>query len=247
MASKKGVCVVVGCGPGLGESVAVKFAKEGYKIAAMCRREDSFKAAHKSLSALPGCKFKFYACDATKQESVKKCFRDARKDLGGVEVLVYNAGGGGFGVTVLDIKPEAFVQSFMVSCTGALLCTQEVLPDMLSSSAKKKGTILYTSATSAFRGGAKTAQFACGKHALRALSQSVAKEYGKRGVHACHVRLDCILDTPGYVARYPDMHKDDRLASTDEIANSYWALHMQSPMAWSNEIDIRPYKEGWSC
>ena len=38
-------------------------------------------------------------------------------------------------------------------------------------SVPKKGTILFSSATSAFRGGARTAQFACGKHALRALSQ----------------------------------------------------------------------------
>merc|ERR1719473_2514027 len=100
---------------------------------------------------------------------------------------------------------------------------------MLSSSGsgphrvKKKGTIIYSSATSAFRGGAKTAEFACGKHALRALSQSVAKEYGKQGVHAAHIRLDCVLDTPTYQTRFSEMYAANKLACTDDIAETYFA------------------------
>jgi len=91
-------------------------------------------------------------------------------------------------------------------------CVAQVLPPMLASEGggahrvKKKGTLIFSSATSAFRGSATTAQFACGKHALRALSQSIAKEYGKQGVHACHVRLDALLDTPAYRERYADMY-----------------------------------------
>lgn len=61
-------------------------------------------------------------------------------------------------------------------------------------------------ATSAFRGGNGTAQFACGKHALRALSQSIAKEFGKQGIHSVHVRLDAVLDTPGSQKKMPEMY-----------------------------------------
>ena len=95
---------------------------------------------------------------------------------------------------------------------GVAGCVAQVLPPMLASEGggahrvKKKGTLIFSSATSAFRGSATTAQFACGKHALRALSQSIAKEYGKQGVHACHVRLDALLDTPTYRERYADMY-----------------------------------------
>ena len=120
---------------------------------------------------------------------------------------------GGFGKGIMDIDPSEFVKSFEVSCLGALLCVQQLLPGMLASDGvgdgkfKKRGTFLFTSATSAFRGSAKCAQFAAGKHALRALSQSVAREYSAQGIHCCHVRLDCILDTPGYVTKYPAMQE----------------------------------------
>ncbi len=248
----KGVCAVVGCGPGLGASVALRFAREGFAIAALNRTEASFSPTRQQLAKM-GARFAFFQTDASNEDMVRQSFQQVRKDLGAVNVLVYNCGGGGFGQTIMDINPKNFVKSFEVSCLGALLCTQAVLPGMLQSDgsdsgkAKKKGTIIYSSATSAFRGGAKTAQFACGKHALRALSQSVAKEYGKQGIHSAHVRLDCVLDTPGYRERYADMYAANMLASTDDIAETYYSLYKQSPLAWSNEIDIRPFQEGWSC
>ena len=96
-------------------------------------------------------------------------------------------------------------------------------------------------------GGATSAQFACGKFALRALSQSIAKAYGAHGIHACHVRLDCLLDTPKYQEKYKEMYEANKMGCTDDIADTYFAIHEQSPLGWSNEIDIRPFQEGWSC
>jgi len=257
----KGVCAVVGAGPGLGGSVALRFAKEGFKIAAFNRTAKSFAPTAKALTEL-GATYSFYECDATDEVAVKTKFKMAKEELGSINVLVYNAGGGGFGIKPLDINPQEFKKSFEVSCLGALLCSQAVLPDMLSSSGeltmrttddeyamkyKKRGTILFSSATSAFRGSATTGQFACGKHALRALSQSIAKAYASKGIHVCHVRLDCILDTPNYRARFPDAFNKGTLASTQQIAETYFQLYQQSTLAMSNEIDIRPFQEGWSC
>lgn len=252
MAAARGVCAVVGCGPGMGGSAAVKFAKEGYKIAAMNRTPASFEPTEAKLKEM-GATYGFFACDATDKSAVDAAFAKAKETLGTIDVLVYNAGGGGFGISILDIKPEEFERSFSMSCAGALYCSQAVLADMLaregggSHSVKKKGTLIFSSATSAFRGSSKTAQFACGKHALRALSQSIAKEFGSQGIHAAHVRLDCILDTPGYQQKMPDMYAQKRMGCTDDIAETYFALSQQSPLGWSNEIDIRPFQEGWSC
>ena len=236
----------------MGGSAAVKFAKEGYQIAAMCRTAETFGPTEAKLQAM-GATYKFYAMDATDKVAVQSTFGAVQADLGAVDVLVYNCGGGGFGIPLLDISPEDFKNSFDLSCVGALLCSQAVLPGMLARegggphAVKKKGTIIFSSATSAFRGAEKTAQFACGKHALRALSQSLAKEFGKQGVHAAHVRLDCLLDIPKYQAAYPDMYAQKRMGNTDDIAETYFALSQQSPLGWSNEIDIRPFQEGWSC
>lgn len=246
------VCAIVGCGPGLGGSCALKFAQKGFKIAAMNRTAASFAPTEEKLKAV-NAEYSFYAMDAVDQASVTAAFAAVKAAMGPVEVLIYNVGGGGFGPTVLEIDPTAFVQSFNLSCTGALLCSQAVLPDMLASegagsyTVKKKGTILFSSATSAFRGTANTGQFACGKFALRALSQSIAKEYGKQGIHACHIRLDCGLDTPGNRERYPQAVEANKFGVTADIAESYYAMYEQSPLGWSNEIDIRPFQEGWTC
>ena len=66
-------------------------------------------------------------------------------------------------------------------------------------------------------------------------------------MHAVHVRLDALLDTPAYQERYAEAYAANKLASTDDIAETYFALYEQSPLGWSNEIDIRPFQEGWSC
>jgi hypothetical protein len=60
------------------------------------------------------------------------------------------------------------------------------------------------------------------------------------------VRLDCQLDTPGQQAGQPEAHAANKLACTDDIAESYFNIHAQSMLGLSNEIDIRPFQEGWS-
>ena len=83
-----------------------------------------------------------------------------QSDLGPVTVLVYNCGGGGFGKPVLAIDPAEFLQSFNLSCMGALLCSQAVLPAMIareggdgadSHRVKKKGTIIFRCVMTAWR------------------------------------------------------------------------------------------------
>ena len=147
---------------------------------AMNRTAESFAPTEAALKEI-GVKYNFYEMEASDANSVKKAFAAVQTEVGRVDVLVYNSGGGGFGINILDIDPVAFVDSFKASCLGALLCSQAVLPGMLASEGtgdfkvKKKGTLIFTSATSAFRGSSGTAQFAAGKHGLRALSQSIAK------------------------------------------------------------------------
>ena len=55
---------------------------------------------------------------------MRRSFAAAAADLGVINVLVYNAGGGGFGKTVMEIDPKEFIQSFNISCVGALNCVQ---------------------------------------------------------------------------------------------------------------------------
>lgn len=73
------------------------------------------------------------------------------------------------------------------------------------------------------------------------------REYQPQGIHVVHVRIDAILDTPSYKARFASQNEAGELGSCDEIANTYYALYQQSLGCLSNEIDVRPFQEKWSC
>lgn len=75
---------------------------------------------------------------------------------------------------------------------------QETLPLLLSATdtSPHPPTLLITGATASVRGSAYFSTFAAGKFALRALGQSLAREFGPRGVHVAHVVVDGVIDIP---------------------------------------------------
>ena len=61
------------------------------------------------------------------------------------------------------------------------------------------------------------------------------------------MRPDCDLDVPLMRERYGDDYANAQLADPDAVADSYWWAHRQPKSAWSNEIEIRPHTESWTC
>ena len=132
------------------------------------------------------------------------------------------------------------------SSLGAAHFSQAVLPLLLETekaSLEYPPTLIFTSATAALRGGALFSSFATGKFALRALSQSLAREFGPKGVHVAHAIIDGVIDIP----RTKDWKFDapDAKISPEGIADSYWHVHTQPRTSFTYELDIRPYIEKW--
>ena len=88
--------------------------------------------------------------------------------------------------------------------------------------------------------------FAMGKHSLKALSQAIAREHAQDGVHAVHIRIDCGIDGPKAKEWMGDKYDSDLLGSPDDLADTYVWLAQQPKHGWTNEIDLRPYKEKWT-
>jgi NAD(P)-dependent dehydrogenase (short-subunit alcohol dehydrogenase family) len=126
---------------------------------------------------------------------------------------------------------------------GGFLFAQQSLP-LLIETAKSNPvhppTLLFTGATASIKASINFAAFASSKWALRALSQSLAKEFGPQGVHVGHIIADGAFDTPTRRDTQPDGNAENWM-DTDGMAQSYWALHVQPKRAWSWEIDLRPY------
>ncbi len=228
---------ILGVGPGLGAAVARRFAREGFAVALMARREGSVAGVREEIEGAGGTALPISA-DATDPASVAAAFDEVRSNLGDPEVFVYNAGAFQMG-GILDLSPEKFDECFKANCAGAFYAAQQVLPAMVEAG---RGTVLLTGATAALRGSARFSALAVGKFGLRALAGSMAREFGPQGIHVAHVVIDGQIDTPRVREMSPG-REDHTMLSPDAIADTYWQLHAQDRTAWTLELDVRPSVE----
>ncbi len=233
------VAAILGVGPGLGAAVARRFAREGFAVGLMARREENLSGVREEVEAAGGTAFAAEA-DATDASSVASAFDRVRNELGEPEVFVYNAGAFQMG-GILELSPEQFDDCFRVNCSGAFHGAQQVLPAMVE---RGRGTIIFTGATASLRGSARFAALSTGKFGLRALAQSMAREFWPQGIHVAHVVIDGQIDTPKMREVSPGRETHTML-SPDAIAETYWQLHSQDTSAWTLELDLRPSVESF--
>ncbi len=231
------VACVVGVGPGLGYSLTDKFRREGFDVGMMARSESSLERFEEELEHGSGT-VESFECDARVPESVSSAFRALEESLGVPSVLIYNAGTFTLG-GIMDIEPERFEECWQANCYGGYLCARQVLPEMKK---EGEGTILFTGATASLRGSEGFSTLAVGKFGLRALAQSMAREFGPDGIHVGHVIIDGQIATPANLEEYPERERETFL-DPDKIARQYWELHQQDRSTWTLELDLRPYVE----
>jgi NAD(P)-dependent dehydrogenase (short-subunit alcohol dehydrogenase family) len=238
------VCAIVGAGEGLGQSLAAAFATKGFDVVLMSRSEEGSAAAVAAARrANPRIDVRFVAVDAAKPQTVEEGVARVVRETGGVEVLLYNVRGDLRLKPPLAIEYSELREILEIEVVGALAAAKAAMPAMIE---RGRGTVIFSSATAAFRGSAGNPLYAIGKFGLRALAQSLAKAYAKAGVHVAHIRLDCALDVP--VVRKLMGAKFDplRAASTDDVARTYVWVCEQPKSAWSNEVELRPFTEDWT-
>lgn len=217
------VCVVAGVGPGIGESVARRFATGGCHVALLARQA---AALAKISETIPGSKA--YACDVTDATEVAKVFSRIREDLGDVDALIYNVGGGQF-LGYENITASTLETDFKTNALGLLLTAQQVGPRM---AAMGHGVIGVTGATSSWRGLSYTAGFAPGKFAERGLAESLARDLGPKGVHVFHAVIDGPVST-----NHPNT-SDNKSLRPEDVAETYYNLALQPRSAWTFEVSM---------
>jgi len=233
---KQRVAFLTGAGPGLGASLARRFAKE-YAVAINARNESFVESLAGEVRASGGTALEVPG-DIGDRDQVAGMFRSIRERLGPPDVLLYNAGSGAFG-TVTEITPEQFEASWRVNAFGAFLCAAECTPDMIS---RGRGVMLFTGATAGVKAGARSVAFGPAKFAMRGLAQSLARDLGPKGIHVAWINVDGSIDIPGARGLKPSLQDGDFL-KPDAIAETYWHLAHQDRSAWTMELEVRPFKE----
>ena len=242
MPNEKDVALVVGAGDFLGSAIARRFAREGLHVVATRRRGDlqplvqAIEGEGQAITAIHS--------DARDEDAVVSLMDRIERDIGQLGVVVFNVGGNvRFGIT--ETTARVYRKVWEMCAFAGFLVGREAAKCMLP---RGCGTILFTGATASLRGAEGYAAFAGGKHALRALAQSMAREVGPKGIHVGHVVIDGPIDTASTRALFPDWFEQrpkDGIMQPDDLAEIYWQLHQQPRTAWTFEADVRTYVEPW--
>lgn len=248
-----GVALIVGGGPGISASCARLFCANGMRVAIAARNPD--KAALTALAA--ELDVRNYGCDAADPDAVESLFKSVEADLGSPTLVVHNIDGRMrdiFRKGIAEADPALVQEVLLNSAYSAFLVAQQAVQRMLAGPADAagdghRGTIIFTNASAAVKGYARSGAFAMACHAKSGLAQSMARELMPQGIHIAHVPIDAAIgwtQPDGSRAhRMAGTSVDDNMADPDRIADTYWHLHTQHRSTWGFEVILRPWVENW--
>jgi NAD(P)-dependent dehydrogenase (short-subunit alcohol dehydrogenase family) len=243
--ARRGVCVVIGAGDGLGASVARAFARENL-AAVVTRRLRHLEQLGKLAESIraEGGEAHAFGLDARKEADVIAFFDEVERTIGPIEVMIFNIGAN-VRFPVVETTAQVYSKVWEMAAFAGFFAGREAARVMIP---RGRGTVLFTGATASVRGGAGFSAFAGAKHALRALAQSLARELGPKGIHVAHVVIDGAIDGAFIRGLMPDAaekREREEILVPDAIAKNYVWLHRQERSAWTFEMDLRPWTETW--
>lgn len=240
--ARAGVALVIGAGENLGGAIARRFARAGNHVVATRRRGDLSRLQEAIVVEGGACTA--IHMDARQESEVVDLFDRVERDLGPIQVMVFNVGGN-VRFPLMETTSRVYRKSWEMCAYAGFLVVREAAIRM---TARGAGSILLTGATASIRAGIGFAAFSGGKHALRALAQSAARELGPKGIHVAHVVIDGPIDSESTRHLFPELFTErppEGILKPDDIAEIYWQLHCQPRSSWSFETDVRTHLEPW--
>ncbi len=211
--------IIVGAGPGLGLSVARRFARDGHPVGLIARARSTVEAALADLAG-SGVSLDGATADVASEPAIRAALDQIVDHLGLPDVVVYNAAKIQSDV-IGELSAQEHLEAWAVNVVGAITTAAHLLPRMAKSG---KGTFVVT-------GGMPTpvpqvTSLSLGKAGVRALVELLEAQFGPAGVHVATVTVG------GPVA--PGTAYDP-----DDIAQEYWRLHQQPAGKWVREVTYR--------
>ncbi|NIB43530.1 SDR family NAD(P)-dependent oxidoreductase [Pseudomaricurvus alkylphenolicus] len=238
------VAVIIGVGPenGMGASLCRRFAAANYHVVVAGRTAAKIETVAETITASGG-RATAVVCDATEVDTLEALFSTA-SDLGTIKLAIYNAGNNMPG-HFLEMEPGYFEKCWRIACFGGFLFSQLALKHMAPN---EEGTLLFTGASASMRGKPFFSAFTSAKAGLRALAQSLAREFGPKGIHVAHVVIDGAIDGDRINKGRPEVAEalgKEGLVDIEGIVDIYEMLEQQPSRAWTHEIDVRTATENF--
>lgn len=169
--------VVTGGGRGLGKAVALVLAHEGVNIAVTGRNEENLKNTVEEIRNL-GVKAEYAVFSIDNEAEVKAGIESLAEKLGGIDILINNAGIGDFG-TIEDMPSETWEQVIRTNLFGVYYAAKAAHPFLKE---RGEGDIVNVASTAGLKGGPNMSAYAASKAAVVSLSQSMMAEWRKQNI-----------------------------------------------------------------
>lgn len=231
------VALVTGAGRGIGRDIAQRMAREGYACGLIARTKSQLEETAELIRKAGG-RALVTPTDVSKREQVTASIEAVERELGPISVLINNAGAY-LKKPFIETSEEDFDFQFKVNCYGPFFCSQGVVARMAE---RGGGTIIFVLGSESRGGPAQYAAYNGSKMAQRALAESLAYEFGHRGVHTAALDVDGAVDSPRVREAMPEVDPSWFVAP-ERICDEIVHLINQPRSSWTFQVDLRSYSQ----
>ena len=172
--------IVSGASRGIGREIAVLFAEQGADVVLVARTAERLEALKEEITAL-GRTAVVVAVDVTTDDAAPTIVDAAVAELGGIAILVNNAGGNSFMMPLQAMRYSGWQKTMAINLDAAVRLTHAALPALLASG---NGSIVNIASVAGVRGAPGMSHYGAAKAALISLTRSLAIEVATLGVRA---------------------------------------------------------------
>lgn len=225
----------VGTRSNYSEALIKSSLQHGYTVLAIARspngKEDLLKVFENEQQV------SFTWLDLRDEAALNAAIDAAEQSLGPIAAYIHNSA-----IPILKPFLETDITDYRASwettVETAITASLSIIPRFQK---HNKGTLIFAGATASIKGNSGSAPFATSKFALRALSQSLAREFGPQGIHVAHMIIDGIIE--GERAQDQFGLPTDTCINSVDLAETTLSLIEQPPSCWTQELDLRPFRE----
>lgn len=196
------VAIVTGGGQGVGLGIAFAFAEAGASIVITGRHEEKLRGAADQIRAKGAPAVLTVVGDTRKRESARQAVRATIEKLGRLDVLVNNAQSSAPGTLFENVDDDTLAMTLESGFFGTLYFMQESFPHLK----ERGGSIINFGSREGIFGGVGMSVYAATKEAIRGLSRSVAREWGKYNIR---VNVICPAALSPAAATYLETHPEE--------------------------------------
>jgi 3-oxoacyl-[acyl-carrier protein] reductase len=227
------IAIVTGGTKGIGRAIAEMLVRNGVNVCISARHQDEIEAAIAELKTLGEVRVIGVACDVRDYDQVKVLVERAAKGMGGLDILINNAGIGSF-ESVAEMSPADFRAILETNLFGVFYCCHEAIPLMKQ---RGGGYIINISSLAGTNAHPKMAAYNASKFGLNGFSEALMQEVRHDGIKVSYIMPGSVNTEFG--GDEPSEAKGWQLRPED-IARVVLDLLHHDDRALTSRVEIRP-------